>query len=155
MKHLSSEFYKNVLIKNRSQDLKLDSNNKINNILPNCFEILRNDFGYIKKIRHYDSEGISKINYEPSNKGNLVCVYYNDARGFKIQEKYDYTTGSKILKEKLFFKDNKFLKLEKYKNDKRFEISYFFNNEKYCTEFFKDDKHPYKVEYYNGAGLKI
>ena len=95
------------------------------------------------------------IIFKYSNKGNISAVIYTDNKGIRIKKIYDYTSGSKELCCIKYFKGYDYIKCEKYKNNTLKEIVYYANNIKYCCEFFSDDIHPFKVEYYNCAGLKV
>ncbi len=157
MKILPPAYYKKVNIADNANDVYVDEQSLENEKTPDNFAVYVNEYGMIRKIVKHGKNFINDIIYEYSNKGNLIGFIFMNNRGLKIKEKYDYTQGEKALFSKHFFKGHKLIKKEKYsKNSNLIEIMYYMEDVIYCSEFFKEnEKHPYKVEYYNKDGLKI
>jgi len=154
------EIYKNIKIEDNLFDVKFGQ--KIDSLEKEkeFFTVLRTKTGNVSKISKYirldnTKEIICTNVYEYSNIGNLKGVSTLDNKGIKVKDIFDYSENKKVLKEKRFYKNDIFVKKEEYCKSV-FKIYYYFKNSKYCIEFFNyEEIYPFKVEYYNEAGLKI
>ncbi len=157
MKLLPPMYYKTVRIADNANDIYIDEKSIKDSKAPDTYAVFVNEYGMIRKVIKHSKKQFKDTTFLYSNKGNLISYIFINKRGITIQEKYDYTIGKKTLFTKDFYKANQHIKREKYdQKNMLVEIIYYMQGDVYYKEYFKDgDKHPFNVEYFNKAGLRI